>query len=735
MASEGELASSQTRSNDPGWKYNILKDKNDKNSVTCIFCSKVTRGGIYRAKQHQIGGHRNAKACSKCPQNVKDELRAYVEIQKSKKNLDGFHDLDFEQGGFGDDEEDEDEVMEIPNVQKKRTGINIGGVDKRKKSNVKGPLDLFMSKGKGKFVQTSINDACDKELRERMVQKLLRFFYQAGIAFNVAKLDSFKEMIGSIGNYGANLKPPSYHELRVPLLKNEVDNVEKWIEGQKVEWSKFGCSIMSDGWTDRRHRTLINFLVNSSKRTVFMESIDASSYAKTGEKLFDLLDKFVERIGEANVVQVITDNRSNFKLAVFIIPFISHGLGKLLMDKRKYLFWTPYGAHCLDLMLEDISKISKVKAAIERGIFVVAYIYKHCGVLNLMREFTKSNELTRSGVTRFATTQKAHLRNMFASEKWVNSKWAKEKKGARCNGIIFTPGFWSNVLFSLKVMGPIVRVLRLVDNEKKPTMGYIYEAMVRAKTTIETALGKDSTDYIMVSTIIDKRWSCQLRHPLHAAGYYFNPEFYCTNPDIENNKEVSDGLIECIRKLVPNKQQKDIILKEMVIWVNQEGSFGLEMAKRGIANIAPDPFQEKKSFETQEVAGSFPKIIIWINMRESGVRWWWWRRLEREGGEELECAILIIHEVIIFDLTDDHRIRGRKMKGAMVQQIHSKKRNRLEHKKLQDLVFVSGRISSQASSSRALVDEESEEDIEDVLEADYQPEGDGNFDGFDSLDE
>jgi len=47
---------------------------------------------------------------------------------------------------------------------------------------------------------------------------------------------------------------------------------------------------------------------------MFVESVDASSYVKTGEKIFELLDKFVERIGEENVVQVITDNGSNFKL-------------------------------------------------------------------------------------------------------------------------------------------------------------------------------------------------------------------------------------------------------------------------------------------------------------------------------------------------------------------------------------------------------------------------------------
>ncbi|KAK9062892.1 hypothetical protein SSX86_020082 [Deinandra increscens subsp. villosa] len=178
----------------------------------------------------------------------------------------------------GDEQEsqEDDEVMEIPDQK-----------NKRKNTNVKGPLDLYMTR-KGKSVQKCINEACDKEIRGRTIQAIAAFFYQG---------------------------PPTYHELRVPLLKNEVEKVDQWVEGHKVEWSKFGCSIMADGWTDRKQRSLINFRVNGSKGTVFMESNDASSYMKTGQKVFELLDNFVERIGEGNVVQIITDNGSNFKLA------------------------------------------------------------------------------------------------------------------------------------------------------------------------------------------------------------------------------------------------------------------------------------------------------------------------------------------------------------------------------------------------------------------------------------
>ena len=60
-----------------------------------------------------------------------------------------------------------------------------------------------------------------------------------------------------------------------------------------VEWGKNGCSIMSYGWTDKKERILVNFLVNYSKGTMFMQSIDASSRIKMGEKMFELLEKWV----------------------------------------------------------------------------------------------------------------------------------------------------------------------------------------------------------------------------------------------------------------------------------------------------------------------------------------------------------------------------------------------------------------------------------------------------------
>lgn len=43
---------------------------------------------------------------------------------------------------------------------------------------------------------------------------------------------------------------------------------------------------------------------------------------------------------------------------------------------------------------------------------------------------------------------------------------------------------WNYVIFILKAMGPLVRILRMMDNKNMPTMRYMYEAMDRAKEAL-----------------------------------------------------------------------------------------------------------------------------------------------------------------------------------------------------------------------------------------------------------
>ena len=63
-------------------------------------------------------------------------------------------------------------------------------------------------------------------------------------------------------------------------------------------------------------------------------------------------------------------------------------------------------------------------------------------------------------------------------------------------------------------MEPFFKVLKLVDQDKKPILSIIYEAMDRAKLAIMASV-KQWEKYWEV---IDRRWDGQLHRHLHATG-------------------------------------------------------------------------------------------------------------------------------------------------------------------------------------------------------------------------
>ncbi|KAL0399918.1 UNVERIFIED_CONTAM: hypothetical protein Sradi_2335100 [Sesamum radiatum] len=101
--------------------------------------------------------------------------------------------------------------------------------------------------------------------------------YDVDLPFNDVYYDSFMPTIEAIGQYDPGMKPPSYYEVRVKYLKKELEHTNNILKVWEDDQAKYGCLLIADGWTDRKHRSLINFLVNSPKEIKFIGYVDASS--------------------------------------------------------------------------------------------------------------------------------------------------------------------------------------------------------------------------------------------------------------------------------------------------------------------------------------------------------------------------------------------------------------------------------------------------------------------------
>ncbi|XP_060213434.1 uncharacterized protein LOC132640719 isoform X2 [Lycium barbarum] len=499
-----------------------------------------------------------------------------------------------------DSDDDMDEVNEMmpppSKTQKRKTGT-------------KGPMNLYYPQKPKEGAGDSLsNERSRKLLRDRVVGAFARWVYDAGLPFNCVNAKSFKKVIDYIGEYGPNMKPPTYHEVRVTCLKKEVEKVDEIVEEHKVQWSKFGCSIMMDKWTARNGKMVINVLVNSPKGSLFLGSYDASHSSTDSTKMYNLFERTIESIGKDNVVQVVTDNASENVKA-----------GQTMHGTFPHIYWTPCAAHCINLIFGDIFKINPYASVFSKATKMYAYISQRPLLLNLMRKFTNERNLVRPGKTRFATAfltlhsfymQKKNLRSLVTSNEWKQSKHAKEIAGKEVARNIISPSFWNDVCKALKVGGPLIIVLRLVDGEKKLPMGYLYEAMDLCKESIAKAFGGDERRYEKVFKIIDKRWSDQLHRPLHAAGHILNPGLYYKNAAAETlDGEVWDDYISCLEKLVPDPNLRDKMSVELGKYRQADGTFGKESAIRARDRLSLDHILKQILPPGLEVPSSFETIV------------------------------------------------------------------------------------------------------------------------------
>ncbi|XP_071906285.1 uncharacterized protein [Coffea arabica] len=315
-----------------------------------------------------------------------------------------------------------------------------------------------------------------KEKWENTDMAIALWFYDACIPINAVNSPFFQKAIDQIASMGHGYKGPSYHSLRVNLLRNAKRDVKLVVDSFRSTWAEIGCTIMGDGWKDTRQRSLINFLVYCPKGISFIKSVDASDIVTSAENLCNLFAEIVEMVGSNNVVHLVTDNASNYKAA-----------GSLLSERYPNICWSPCPAHCINLILKDIGEMYDIKALVSLASTVTVFIYNHKFTLNWLRKTAGWKEIIRPSDTRFATTfialkslhdHKDSLQSLVTSGDY--KKFLRIEKGKDVKQIVLDERFWNNCLIMVRIMGPIIRLLRICDTDERPSLGYVYEGMFRA---------------------------------------------------------------------------------------------------------------------------------------------------------------------------------------------------------------------------------------------------------------
>eukprot|EP01018_Ginkgo_biloba_P039443 Gb_32669 [translate_table: standard] len=243
-----------------------------------------------------------------------------------------------------------------------------------------------------------------------------------------------------------------------------------------------------------KNRPLINVLVYSPQGILFVKVVDAIDHRKTSYFIFKILEEAVLELREKNVVQIITNSSSNYV-----------GVGMMIMERFKTIYWTPCASHCMDLLLHDLGKLPWVNEEIRRGKLIINFIVNHCITLSIYKKHA-TRELLRPCDTRFATyyialnrvvEEKAYFRLIVCSNEWEKSHLSKTSKGNLVEEIILSNNFWEIVERVLNMCEPIVEIFCLVDTDT-PCMDFIYEGMECCKEVIARVFNNVIDDYKLI---------------------------------------------------------------------------------------------------------------------------------------------------------------------------------------------------------------------------------------------
>ena len=294
------------------------------------------------------------------------------------------------------------------------SNYNTKGKEKvGEKSNIK---SFFAPRTKPGSQPSTRSSLASKQMVEKARMNFTRWWYHANIPFHATCSVYYQEALDSVAAIGPGFKGPSYHDFRGPLLQKHVGEMNDYLLDVKNDWKVYGCSIMSDGWTNQKRDPITNFLVYCPRGTMFLKSLDVSGLTKDADTLFKLFNKVVQEVGSEHIVQFITDNDSSYK-----------PVGKKLMQKYGSFYWSPCVAHCIDLMLEKFSNSRHfpiIDETIQKAKKITKFIYNHGKILSLMRsDFTNGRDLIRPAITSLQclTKFKKELRQMFTCDQWVES--------------------------------------------------------------------------------------------------------------------------------------------------------------------------------------------------------------------------------------------------------------------------------------------------------------------------
>ncbi|XP_037441083.1 uncharacterized protein LOC119309111 [Triticum dicoccoides] len=522
----------------------------------CRYCNmKNSGGGATRFKEHlgKIVGE--VKECPNVPRNVHDIMRkAVLEMRKKKREKESrklrfereLMDEMYQRNGVIkiDDDKDEEIHMALRESLRDRNVLNVSRAVERRRGSGSG---VCVSLGK-----QSITAYFDKQLSSNKVSMQPKI----STAMDSSSRDAAAMKITQ--NLGA-APIPTGKEIDGKYLDKNYEESREWLKLFKQDWKNYGM--------------------------FFHKSIDASGQSQNSEFLYrEIKQVVVEEIGHENVVQIVTDNGSNYKKAC-----------KTLVEQPEFshIVWQPCAAHTVNLMLKDIGKFPEVDVIVKSAKQICRFFYNHNNLHDSMRK-NVGGELIKPNATRFGTVfmflesyleKKDKFRKWMVSDDWKNSIWKNDADHVFAEELLSSNMWWTALEWVLDLLEPLYVALRYADTQKKCTLSGFKKTMMTAIQKMSSHLGGGSQMLDRVMSKVSPRMEDMQNETLMVAAAVLDP-FTHYRVNLSNLPEYASALTDVIEKIA-DPESALLAINEISTYRECRGRFRHSLARSSAERMAP----------------------------------------------------------------------------------------------------------------------------------------------------
>jgi Protein of unknown function (DUF 659)/hAT family C-terminal dimerisation region len=422
-----------------------------------------------------------------------------------------------------------------------------------------------------------------------------------------------------------------------------------------IERYKGELSLNTDGWTNPRGESIINYVLVARDEALFVKSVSTGKDRHTGEYIADGLKETIEELGPLNLCAITTDNASYMKSSWNEVQY-----------EYPLIDCIGCGSHMTNLLVEDIMGIPAIHEAFN-NIKEVNKYWKESTVRWGLLQYTARKNQKKAKALQLPGKTRWQGKLLTCKSSLANKKWMEEAIVNReaCLGSSPTP--------DQRAKYDYIRELTLCSPywEKTQELRDILEPFLQVTIALESNKAKLSRLFSWYSWLLNQSATSRSDLlPRQEALRLIDNRFHKIYTALWLIAYLCDPVARMQRPVAIAKWQLDGMAQYLTRYYEVRGETTGKKASEVYGQLV----------NLKEREGAFGSEIAWQSAKEVDAITWW-NALHKEQYPDLTA--LARHALSVAPTTG-----AAERNWSAFGFIHCKRRNRLLNDRVEKLIFI-----------------------------------------------